>query len=140
MPGTGFPVSRRQVASLLAGSAALAATGAAAQARGTVNFIGWSAAVDQVRAHITAFERATGIRVNYENSPWAQFRTALVTRLVSNAPIDVSRVSDAWLPEFAEAGWLADINDFPELMRYNAEAVSYCTQSMTYRGRQYGLA
>jgi multiple sugar transport system substrate-binding protein len=96
--------------------------------------------VDQVREHITAFERATGIRVNYENFPWAQFRTALVTRLVGNAPIDVSWVSDAWLPEFAEAGWLADINDIPELMRYNAEAASYCTQSMTYRGRQYGLA
>ena len=136
----GQGLTRRQVASLLAGGAAMAATGAAAQARGTVNFIGWSAAVDQVRAHITAFERATGIRVNYENFPWAQFRTALVTRLVGNAPIDVSWVSDAWLPEFAEAGWLADINDIPELMRYNAEAASYCTQSMTYRGRQYGLA
>jgi multiple sugar transport system substrate-binding protein len=49
-------------------------------------------------------------------------------------------VSDAWLPEFAEAGWLADINDVPQLMRYNAEAAEYCTQSMTYRGKQYGLA
>jgi multiple sugar transport system substrate-binding protein len=122
------------------GAAGLGARAARAQAGGTVNFIGWSAAVDQVRAQISAFERATGIRVNYENFPWAQFRTALVTRLVGNAPIDVSWISDAWLPEFAEAGWLANIDDIPELMKYNAEAAEYCTQSMRYRGRQYGLA
>jgi multiple sugar transport system substrate-binding protein len=127
---------------MLAGAAALAAgpEGTRAQAGGTVNFVGWSAAVDQVRAQISAFERATGLKVNYENFPWAQFRTALVTRLVGNAPIDVSWVSDAWLPEFAEAGWLADISDIPELMKYNREAADYCTQSMVYRGKQYGLA
>jgi multiple sugar transport system substrate-binding protein len=140
MVGINAPFTRRAAASLLAAGATVAATGTSAQARGSVNFIGWSAAVDQVRAHISAFERATNIRVNYENFPWAQFRTALVTRLVGNAPIDVSWISDAWLPEFAEAGWLADINDIPELMRFNAEAATYCTQSMTYRGRQYGLA
>ncbi len=137
-------LARRDVlgATAALGGAALAGRRAAAQAAagGTVNFIGWSAAVDQVRAQITAFERATGIRVNYENFPWAQFRTALVTRLVGNAPIDVSWISDAWLPEFAEAGWLADIDDIPELMKYNAEAADYCTQSMRYRGKQYGLA
>ncbi len=130
-------------AGLLAGGARDAAAAQAAGGGGTggtVNFIGWSAAVDQVRAQISAFERATGIRVHYENFPWAQFRTALVTRLVGNAPIDVSWVSDAWLPEFAEAGWLANIDDIPELMQYNAEAAEYCTQSMRYRGRQYGLA
>jgi multiple sugar transport system substrate-binding protein len=139
-----LPVSRRRVLSgsmaapaLLGGFSGRTAT---AQAAGTVNFVGWSAAVDQVRAHISAFERATNIRVNYENFPWAQYRTALVTRLVGNAPIDVSWVSDAWLPEFAEAGWLAEINDIPQLMRYNAEAAEYCTQSMIYRGKQYGLA
>jgi len=136
------PFSRRALSLGALSGAALAGSGldARAQAGGTVNFIGWSAAVDQVRAHITAFERATGVRVNYENFPWAQFRTALVTRLVGNAPIDVSWVSDAWLPEFAEAGWLAEINDLPQLMRYNAEAAEYCTQSMTYRGKQYGLS
>ena len=110
------------------------------QAPNAVNFIGWSAAVDQVRAQITAFQAATGIAVNYENFPFAQYRTALVTRLVANAPIDVSWISDAWLPEFAEAGWLADISDVPALMRYNAEAAQYCTQSMVYNGKQYGLS
>lgn len=138
-------LSRRQALAGLAVAPALLGPGlggrqAAAQAGGTLSFVGWSAAVDQVRAQISAFERATSIRVNYENFPWAQYRTALVTRLVGNAPIDVAWISDAWLPEFAEAGWLAEINDVPQLMRYNAEAAEYCTQSMTYRGKQYGLA
>ena len=48
-------------------------------------------------------------------------RTSVVTRLVANAPMDVMWVSDAWLPEFAEAQWLAPIDDVPELMKYNAE-------------------
>ncbi len=133
-------VSRRTALQGLVASALGGAGAAQAQAAGGVNFIGWSAAVDQVKAHITAFERDTGVRVNYENFPWAQFRTALVTRLVGNAPIDVSWISDAWLPEFAEAGWLADIDDIASLKRYNAEAANYCTQSMTYKGKQYGLS
>jgi multiple sugar transport system substrate-binding protein len=110
-----------------------------AQSAGTVNFTAWSAAVDQVKSHISAFENATKIKVNYENFPWAQYRTSVVTRLVGNAPMDVLWVSDAWLPEFAEAQWLAPVDDIPELMKYNAEAAPYCTQSMLYKGKQYGL-
>lgn len=118
----------------------LARAQGASAATGTLNFVGWSAAVDQVKVQIANFERATNLRVNYENFPWAQYRTALVTRLVGNAPIDVAWISDAWLPEFAEAGWLADIEDLASLKRYNAEAASYCTQSMSYKGKQYGLS
>jgi multiple sugar transport system substrate-binding protein len=106
---------------LLAGSAALGAaltaTRGQAQSSGAVSFTAWSAAVDQVKSHITAFEKASGVKVNYENFPWAQYRTSVVTRLVGNAPMDVLWVSDAWLPEFAEAGWLASIDDVPQLMR-----------------------
>lgn len=125
-----------------AGAAYLAGSpvAAIAQAAGVVNFTAWSAAVDQVKSHISAFENATKVKVNYENFPWAQYRTSVVTRLVGNAPMDVLWVSDAWLPEFAEAKWLAPIDDIPELMKYNAEAASYCTQSMVYKNRQYGLA
>ena len=54
--------------------------------------------------------------------------------------MDVLWISDAWLPEFAEAQWLANIDDIPELMKYNAYAATYCTQSMTYKGKQYGLS
>src|SRR5262245_44992296 len=110
------------------------------QSGGQVKLTCWSAAIDQVKSHATAFEKATGIKVTYENLPWPQYRTSVVTRLVGNADLDVLWVSDAWLPEFAEALWLAPINDEAALMKYNAEAAGYCTQSMTYKGLQYGLA
>ena len=101
-------LSRR---ALLAGAAGAAIPGllpniASGQAGGTVKLTAWSAAVDQVKSHATAFEKGTGIKVAYENFPWAQYRTSVVTRLVGNADMDVLWVSDAWLPEFAEAGWL----------------------------------
>src|SRR5262245_12327018 len=110
------------------------------QSGGQVKLTCWSAAIDQVKSHATAFEKATGIKVAYENFPWPQYRTSVVTRFVGNADMDVLWVSDAWLPEFAEAGWLAPINDEAALMKYDAEAAAYCTQSMTYKCKQYGLA
>jgi multiple sugar transport system substrate-binding protein len=136
-------LSRRALlaGTLSAGAASLiGARPTRAQAPGGVNFTAWSAAVDQVKSHIAAFEEATKIKVNYENFPWAQYRTSVVTRLVGNAPMDVLWVSDAWLPEFAQAPWLAPIDDIPELMKYDVEAAAYCTQSMTYKGKQYGLS
>ena len=126
-----------------AGAAALPAFWpmiAGSQGGGQVKLTCWSAAVDQVKSHATAFEKATGIKVAYENFPWPQYRTSLVTRFVGNADMDVLWVSDAWLPEFAEAGWLAPISDEAGLMKYNADATPYCTQSMSYKGKQYGLA
>jgi multiple sugar transport system substrate-binding protein len=104
-----------------------------------LNFYAWSAAVDTVKSHLTAFEAKTGIKVNYNNAPWAQYRDTMVTKFVGKAPMDVLWVSDSWLPEWAEAGWLAPVNNFPELMKYNAEADDFSTKSMQYKGKQYGL-
>lgn len=110
-----------------------------AHAAGSLNLYTWSAAVEQVKSHLTAFEAKTGIKINYSNAPWAQYRDTMVTKFVGKAPLDVMWVSDSWLPEWAEAGWIAPINGFPELMKYNAEADDFCTQSMQYNGKQYGL-
>ena len=99
----------------------------------------WSAAVDTVQSHLTAFTKETGINVNYGNSPWAQYREGMVTKFVGGAPLDMMWVSDAWLPEWAEAGWIAPVDGFDNLMKYNAEAETFCNNSMTYNGRQYGL-
>jgi multiple sugar transport system substrate-binding protein len=104
-----------------------------------VNFHTWSAGVDTVKSHLTAFEAKTGIKVNYSNSPWAQYRDSMVTKFVGKAPLDVMWVSDSWLPEWADAGWLAPIDGYPELMKYNADADDFATQSMRYKGKQYGL-
>jgi multiple sugar transport system substrate-binding protein len=104
-----------------------------------LNMYTWSAAVDLVKSHLTAFEVSTGIKVNYNTSPWAQYRDTMITKFVAKAPIDVLWVSDSWLPEWADAGWISPVNQFPELLKYNADADTFCTDSMTYKGKQYGL-
>lgn len=99
----------------------------------------WSAAVDVVKSHLTAFENKTGIHVDYANAPWAQYRETMVTKFAGGAPVDVLWVSDSWLPEWAEAGWIAPIDGYDFLTNYNADVVPFCTDSMIYNGHQYGL-
>ena len=104
-----------------------------------LNFYTWSAAVDLVKSHLTAFEVKTGIKVNYNNAPWAQYRDTMVTKFVGKAPMDALWVSDSWLPEWADAGWIAPVNAYPELMKYNDATDDFCVKSMQYKGKQYGL-
>lgn len=127
-------------------SAALLASGAgisftsSAQAAETVHFSTWSAAVDLVQSHISAFEAATPeVKVSYSNAPWAQYRESMITKFVGGAPMDMLWVSDAWLPEWAEAGWLAPIDGYADLTKYNADTDDFSLQSMMYGGKQYGL-
>ena len=120
----------------LAGTGALAWDAQAQSA--PLNFYTWSAAVDLVKSHVTAFELSSKLKVNYNNSPWAQYREAMVTKFVGKAPIDVLWVSDSWLPEWAEAGWIAPIDGFSNLTQYNAETDEFCLDSMRYKGKQYG--
>lgn len=110
-----------------------------ARAADPLTFATWSAAVDEVRAHLAAFTQKTGIQVNYTNSPFAQYRETMITRFTGGAPIDMLWVSDAWLPEFAQAGWLAPIDRFKQLTAYDAETSAFCNESVTFEGKQYGL-
>jgi multiple sugar transport system substrate-binding protein len=110
-----------------------------AAAAETLTMQTWSAAVDVVKSHLAAYEKKTGARVEYGNAPWAQYRETMVTKFAGGAPVDVLWVSDSWLPEWAEAGWIAPIDGYDFLTKYNADVVQFCTDSMTYKGRQYGL-
>ena len=101
---------------------------------GALNMYTWSAAVDLVKSHLTAFEAKTGIKVAYNTSPWAQYRDTMITKFVAKAPIDVLWVSDSWLPEWADAGWIAPVNPFPELTKYNADVDQFCTDNAIYAG------
>jgi multiple sugar transport system substrate-binding protein len=128
----------------MSAAAGLAGTGVLSLANNAfaadaLNFFTWSAAVDTVKSHINAFEKKFGVPVNYNNAPWAQYRDTMITKFVGRAPLDVLWVSDSWLPEWADAGWLAPVDSFPELVKYNSETDDFCTKSMQYKGRQYGL-
>jgi multiple sugar transport system substrate-binding protein len=127
---------------LLAGATGLAATFLASRvgwAAEPIHFATWSASVEQVKAHLAAFEKQSGISVAYTNSPFAQYRETMITKFTGGAPVDVLWVSDSWLPEFAEAGWIEPVDGFPRLMAYDAETSDFCNKSVTYKGKQYGL-
>ncbi len=125
-------------AGALAGSGVLSLAGQA-RAADSLNFFTWSAAVDTVKSHVNAFEKKYGIPVTYNNAPWAQYRDSMVTKFVGRAPLDMLWVSDSWLPEWADAGWIAPVDQYAELTKYNADTDDFCNQSMRYKGRQYGL-
>jgi multiple sugar transport system substrate-binding protein len=119
-------------------ASALAPVGRALAAE-PIHFATWSAAVDTVKSHVAAFEAKTGLQVDYSNTPWAQFRESMITKFVGNAPIDTLWVSDSWLPEWAEAGWLVPVDQYKSLTAYNADVDDFCVKSMTYKGKQYGI-
>ena len=125
-------------AGALAGSGLLPLAGPA-RAADSLNFFTWSAAVDTVKSHLNAFEKKYGIPVTYNNAPWAQYRDSMVTRFVGRAPLDMLWVSDSWLPEWADAGWIAPVDRYAELTKYNADTDDFCNKSMQYKGKQYGL-
>ena len=110
-----------------------------ARAAEAINFATWSAAVDQVKAHLTSFEAKTGVPVAYTNSPYAQYRETMVTKFTGGAPVDMLWVSDSWLPEFAQAGWISPVDGFPGVMAYAPLTSDFCNQSMTFEGKHYGL-
>jgi multiple sugar transport system substrate-binding protein len=91
-----------------------------------------------VKSHIAAFEAKTGIKVAYSNSPWAQYRETMITKFVGKAPIDTLWVSDSWLPEWAEAGWILPVDHYKALTD-NSDVDQFCVDSMTYKGKQYGI-
>jgi multiple sugar transport system substrate-binding protein len=131
-------LTRRQA--LRAGGAALALPFVGtAHAADPIGFATWSATVEQVKAHIAAFEKKTGVTVAYSNSPYAQYRETMITRFTGGAPMDMLWVSDAWLPEFAQAGWLAPIDPYKQLTAYNAMTSDFCVKSTMFEGKQYGL-
>src|SRR6201747_2533582 len=63
----------------------------------------------------------------------------MVTKCGGQAPSDALWVSDGWLPEWADAGWLSPIDSYPQLLKYNSDVQDFCTESTRYKGHQYGM-
>jgi len=135
-----MPPAPTRRAALAAGLAALLGDGAAAQPRPSVHVLGWTSALETLRAQIAEFVGATGIAVRHQHVPWIAYRAALLAQLRAGSGADIAWVSDAWLPELAEGGLLEPLTGMPALTRFNAEAAPACTEAMRHGGQQYGLA
>lgn len=141
-PSMPYGLPRRQLlGTILPTVLAAPALGQTSHAQ-TVNFLSWSSN-DSVQAalreQIASFTLASGLRVAQQQFPWGTYRTALLSRMVNDGPADVIWLSDAWLPEFVEAGWVRPINDIQALTRFAPETRGVCLRSMSYRSEQYGL-
>lgn len=108
----------------------------------TVSFLSWTSTEPihaALRRQIASFMTASGLRVAHQHFPWSGYRTALLSRMLGEGPADVVWLSDAWLPEFAEAGWVRPIADVAALTRFTPELRPSCVQGMSHRGEQYGV-
>ncbi|HYF75559.1 MAG TPA: extracellular solute-binding protein [Symbiobacteriaceae bacterium] len=156
--GDGFKLTRRQVlqAGAFAGMGALlwgaagcsrpaskpeqsATLGSAEAYKGTLNLYGWSAVVETIQKRVDAFTAAKKLPVSYTNTAWAQYHDAAVTKFTGNAPMDVVYCSDAWVSEWAEAGWIVPIDGFPGVDDLKKDLVESAVSGATYKGKYYGL-
>lgn len=115
------------------------AIGSAAAFKGTVNLYGWSAVVETIQKRVDAFTAAKQIPVSYTNTAWAQYHDAAITKFTGNAPMDVVYSSDAWISEWAEAGWIVPIDGLPGVDDLKKDLVDSAVQAATYNGKFYGL-
>lgn len=138
-------LSRRAFLGTIGAGAALAAGArglgvAEAQTSKPIHLIGWTFGVPFVKEIVAEFEKRTKKQVSYGNLPWAQYQDGMVAKFVGKAPLDVAYVSDADLASWAEAGWLAPIEESPQVKGYKEDMLASCLDAMTYKGKLYGLA
>ncbi len=58
------------------------------------------------------FEKATGIKVNYEIVPYENARERQILDFTSNGELSIALVDLVWIGEFAENGWIQPIETF----------------------------
>src|ERR1700712_4642679 len=58
------------------------------------------------------FEKATGIKVNYEVVPYENTREKEVLNFSGQGDLSIALVDLVWIGEFAENGWIAPIDKF----------------------------
>lgn len=129
----------------LSAGAGLAATGlmggwmSKATAATTLNFKGWDYEPDLVRENINLFEQGyPDIKVSYE-AVGGNYNDKLAALFVAKTPLDCLYVRDTYFAAWVEAGWLRDLEGLPGADAYKKRFYQANLDSMTYRGKLYGL-
>lgn len=113
----------------------------------TIQFATWTYDLEKVRDNVRQFEEWTRLKDDIPNTNvqiidfgFAAFRSALTTRFMAGAEIDVLYGSDAWLGSWALAGFVAPLEDYaPWVIEYKEDMVEYMVDSLTYQDKLYGL-
>lgn len=108
----------------------------------TMSFDAWSYGVETVADNIKKFEALNpNITINFTDSSWLQFHDTMVAAFTSGSSPDLLESSDAWLAEWASAGWLAPLDQYcPNTVAYAKDLAPYALEGMTYNGHIYGLS
>lgn len=113
----------------------------------TLELAGWTYDNAKVRDNLGKFQTWASkltppitATVNMSDAGYGEFDTFITTRSAAGTSFDVLYSSDHWLPKWAEAGWVAPLEEiFPEAKSYIPEMLPYVTQAMTYKGKLFGL-
>lgn len=109
---------------------------AAAETR--LKMVAWNYQVDTVKQFVATFEAQNpDIKVDVEFIPSAQYVAKVLLMKGSNTPFDVLYVFDHVLSQWSN--WLQPLDDFEGASALKAAMLPLATQSMTYKGKLYGL-
>ncbi|RZQ65882.1 sugar ABC transporter substrate-binding protein [Amycolatopsis suaedae] len=86
----------------------------------------------------TEFEKAHGVKINYEVQQWTGIQEKLTTALAGDSPPDVIELGNTQTPQFASQGVLADLSGSANDLR-SAEWLGGLKESGAYEGKQYAL-
>lgn len=136
-------VSLLMVISLLVGLFASTAAPSMAQEPVTIKAImmqggGW---VGVTRELIPDFTAKTGINVEIEEQPYGALKDKAILEMSAKTGVyDIVVLDTAWLAEFAEAGYVADLT--PLIEKYKTPVDGYLppqAQACVYQGKYYAL-
>jgi multiple sugar transport system substrate-binding protein len=104
----------------------------------SLQFWGWEYRADIVRDNARIFTEYTGIPVEF-NAAAEPYEKTMVVKFAANEPVDVCYVRSETMGSWAEAGWLAPIDDLPTLDIIKKEYYDYVIDAATYKDRIWGL-
>lgn len=134
-------VRRRTLAAIATAflvSAASSLSGHAAQAETRLKMVAWNYQVDTVKQFVETFEKQNpDIKVDVEFIPSAQYVAKVMLMKNSNTPFDVLYTFDHVLSQWSS--WLEPLDGFEGADALKSAMLPLATQSMSYKGKLYGL-
>lgn len=126
----------------LTGLLVLFLSASGAQGKDYLSFVMWKPDQPELWKRIlSSFERESGIEVHVEVGPHSSTSShALLTQKLKNRDpnLDVFMMDVIWPPEFAAAGWAADLEQFFPI-EDRADFFRGAIQACTIRGKVYGV-
>ncbi|MEV1286128.1 ABC transporter substrate-binding protein [Micromonospora sp. NPDC049679] len=101
-------------------------------------FNGWGFQVDMVQKWVTRFNEQ-----NKENSAFrvvaGTYPSVMENKYRNKEKVDLAYVLDTAFPRWAQANWIHDFSDFPDLEKAKAAMYPNVRDALTIDGKMYGL-